>query len=59
MQTDIVTVSLDTSVTSVFDLMMEHGYSQFPVVEGNELKGLITERVLKDVSPSSYFIKYV
>ncbi|HOA79935.1 MAG TPA: CBS and ACT domain-containing protein [Defluviitaleaceae bacterium] len=52
MQTDIVTVSLDTSVTSVFDLMMEHGYSQFPVVEGNELKGLITERVLKDVSPS-------
>lgn len=32
--------------------MMEHGYSQFPVVEGNELKGLITERVLKDVSPS-------
>ncbi|HOQ16244.1 MAG: CBS domain-containing protein [Epulopiscium sp.] len=52
MNTNVVTVTPDTPVTTVFNLMMEHGYSQFPVVEGNELKGLITERVLKDVSPS-------
>lgn len=52
MNTNVVTVSPDSSISSAFNLMMEYGYSQFPVVESKQLKGLITERVLKDVSPS-------
>jgi len=52
MNTNVITVSPDASITTAFNLIMEHGYSQLPVIEGKQLKGLVTEHILKEVSPS-------
>ncbi|WP_461206758.1 CBS and ACT domain-containing protein [Clostridium sp. DL1XJH146] len=52
MKKEIITVSPDTSIFIVLDLFQKHGYSQIPVVDSGKLVGLITEKILRDVTPS-------
>jgi len=52
MTTDVVTVFPEASLTLAFQLMVESGYSQLPVIKDNKLIGMITEQVLSEFSPS-------
>lgn len=52
MNTNVITISGNVSISKAFKLMMEYGYSQLPVVEDGKLIGLVTEKVLTEVSPS-------
>lgn len=52
MVTDVVTVFPDASLSLTFQIMLEKGCSQLPVVKGSKLVGLITEQVLAGFSPS-------
>ena len=49
-----VTVSPDYSVSKAYQIMTEGRYSQIPVVDSdNKLIGLVTEKLLAEVNPSS------
>jgi acetoin utilization protein AcuB len=52
MTTDVVTVFKDASIDLAFQLMMEKGCKQIPVVEDGKLVGCVTEQLLSEVSPS-------
>jgi CBS domain-containing protein len=53
MSKDITTVSKDTSLMEVASLMCLYRYSGIPVIENNELIGLIAEKdVLAELFPS-------
>jgi acetoin utilization protein AcuB len=52
MNTNVITITEDASISKAFKLMMEHGFSQLPVVRDGILVGLVTEKVLTEVSPS-------
>lgn len=52
MTTTVTTVTPEASISSAFQAMVEKGHSHVPVVEGNKLVGLITEKLLTEVSPS-------
>jgi CBS domain-containing protein len=58
MSTDVVAVSTTTSVGDVARLMVQHGISGVPVVEGDVLVGIVTEMdvVSKeiDIDPPAY-----
>ena len=42
MTTDVVTITSDTDVVYAFEKLMKHKISSLPVVEGDELVGIIT-----------------
>ncbi|MEM9693399.1 MAG: cystathionine beta-synthase [Myxococcota bacterium] len=42
-QGEVVTVSVDDSVGAVMETFREHGISQFPVLDGGRLAGILTE----------------
>lgn len=42
MTTDVVTITSDTDVVYAFEKLMKHKISSLPVVDGNELVGIIT-----------------
>lgn len=52
MTKDVFYVEADASVNRAFQVCYEHKHSQLPVVEGKKLVGLITEKLLAEVSPS-------
>ena len=52
MTSDVVTISSDASIATAFQLMMEKKCSQLPVVDGHKIVGLVTEKLLTEVSPS-------
>ncbi|WP_058485221.1 CBS domain-containing protein [Defluviitalea phaphyphila] len=52
MNTNVITIKEDDSISKAFRLMMESGYSQLPVVKDGKLIGLVTEKLLTEVSPS-------
>jgi len=52
MTRDLVTVTGDTSILKVKNLLKEYNISQIPVVEGKELIGIIADRDIRDNSPS-------
>lgn len=52
MTTDLVTITPDTSVTKAQDLLKKHDINRLPVVENEQLVGLITKDILIKHSPS-------
>ncbi|HOO90020.1 MAG TPA: CBS domain-containing protein [Syntrophales bacterium] len=52
MTRDLVTVTADTSILKVKNLLRQHQIDQLPVVEGKKLIGIITDRDIRDNSPS-------
>lgn len=52
MTTDVVTIFKDASINLAFQLMMEKGCKQIPVIEDRRFIGMVTEQLLTEVSPS-------
>lgn len=52
MTTDVVTIFKDASIDLAFQTMVEKGCKQLPVVEDNNLVGIVTEQLLASVTPS-------
>lgn len=53
MSKNVLTVTVDTPILKTLNIFTESGYSQIPVVdEKDKVVGLITERILRDVTPS-------
>ncbi|MCF8018550.1 conserved protein of unknown function [Petrocella atlantisensis] len=52
MTTDVVTVFKDASIDLAFQLMIEKGCKQLPVIDDGQLVGCVTEQLLSEVSPS-------
>ena len=52
MTRDLVTVTRDTSILKVKNLLKEHNIDQIPVVDGKKLIGLITDRDIRVNLPS-------
>lgn len=53
MTTDVVTITPDISVLKASKIMKEHGVRRLPVVsEAGELLGIISDRDVKEASPS-------
>jgi acetoin utilization protein AcuB len=52
MQKKVVTVGEDDPVLDAVHLMKEHNIRQLPVVKGDRLAGIITEKDVKEFSPS-------
>ena len=48
-----ITVSPDTMIAKALELMREKSINRIPVVKDEKLVGIITERKLMEVSPSS------
>lgn len=55
MTTKVVTVSLDTSVKKAFGLMKHHGFHHLPVVQGEKVVGIVTDRDLRRPNISDVF----
>ncbi|HEX3012092.1 MAG TPA: CBS and ACT domain-containing protein [Syntrophomonadaceae bacterium] len=53
MTTDVKTVTLDTSVTEAFRLMKDNSVRRLPVMDKDNLVGMITMRDLNQASPSA------
>ncbi len=47
-----ITIDKDISVVSAAELMKETGVRRFPVVDNNELIGMVTDRDLRSAAPS-------
>jgi acetoin utilization protein AcuB len=47
-----VTISADQSVGSALDVLIKHNIRELPVVESGQLVGIVTNRDLRQVSPS-------
>jgi acetoin utilization protein AcuB len=47
MTPDVITVQPHAKITDAFELMQAHGIRHLPVVEGEELKGLVTDRDIR------------
>lgn len=52
MQQDVVTATPDMSLAQAQRLMREKGIRHVPVVSGNRLVGIVTDRDVRDASPS-------
>ena len=52
MTTNPYTVTPDTTIAEGLEMMREEGIRRLPVLDGNHLVGIITERRLLEVSPS-------
>ena len=52
MSTKLITVSPTTPIFDAVDLMRQHKIHRLPVVEGDQLVGLITEGVIQEALPS-------
>ncbi|MBW2648691.1 MAG: CBS domain-containing protein [Deltaproteobacteria bacterium] len=52
MTRDLVTVTGDTSILKVKNLLKEHSIDQLPVVDGKKLVGIITDRDIRVNLPS-------
>lgn len=52
MTTDVVTIFKNASIDLAFQLMIEKGCKQIPVVENSNLIGIVTEQLLSEVTPS-------
>ncbi|MEJ5329868.1 MAG: CBS and ACT domain-containing protein [Desulfobaccales bacterium] len=52
MTKDPVTITDDTSMMKAIHLMKQHRFRRLPVMHGGELVGVVTDRDLKEASPS-------
>jgi CBS domain-containing protein len=48
MSTDLTTITADATIQRVADLILERGFHHVPVVDGDEVIGIITTRDLSD-----------
>ena len=53
MTTDVITVGIDESIRRLWDLVEEKRLRRFPVVNGDRLVGIITDRDLRNATASS------
>lgn len=53
MQRDVITVDRETSLRRAWRVMAHHRIRHLPVVEGRRLVGVVTDRDLRQASPSS------
>jgi len=52
MSRNLITVTPETSILKAKNLLKEHQVDQLPVVDGKKLVGIITDRDIRDNSPS-------
>jgi acetoin utilization protein AcuB len=52
MRREVITVSQDDTILDAKHIMQENGIRRLPVVDGNRLLGIITEKDIKEYSPS-------
>ncbi len=52
MNTDVVSVSSDTSLSSAFEIIREKSVRQLPVIDNGKLVGALTEKILNEFAPS-------
>ncbi len=52
MTRDVITIPADTSIYEAHRLMREYGIRRLPVVEGNELVGIVTRGDIRGAEPS-------
>ena len=57
MTTDVVTVTLETSIGEAFALMREGHFRQLPVVEEDRLVGIVTDRDLRQAIDSPLVLR--
>lgn len=55
MTSDPVTVNINATLTEVRNLMAKHGFRHFPVVDGNELKGIVSQTDVMRLSFGNVF----
>ncbi|MCD8490467.1 MAG: CBS and ACT domain-containing protein [Geovibrio sp.] len=52
MRREVITISQDETILDAKHVMKENGIRRLPVVENNKLVGIITEKDIKEYSPS-------
>jgi len=52
MATDVVTVQEDTPVSEALQMMKQRRIRKLPVMRGDKLVGIVTDRDLRDITPS-------
>ncbi len=52
MSKDVIVASEDTSMLKVSRMMKDHNVRRIPIVENNKVVGIISDRDIKDASPS-------
>lgn len=52
MNRNVISVFPEASISLAFQLMTEQGYSHLPVIQNEKLVGMVTEKLLTEVSPS-------
>ncbi|MGE4498565.1 MAG: CBS domain-containing protein [Deferribacterales bacterium] len=52
MRREVITISPDETILDAKHIMKENGIRRLPVVENNKLAGIITEKDIKEYSPS-------
>ncbi len=52
MTTEVITIEEDTSMMKAGQIMKENGISRLPVMRNGKLAGIITDRDIKEASPS-------
>lgn len=55
MTTKVEAVTLETSVRKAFGLMKKHGFHHLPVIKGDKLVGIVTDRDLRRPGISDVF----
>lgn len=53
MKTDVITLHADNTIGDAIELMRQRRIRHIPIVDGEKLVGLVTDRDLKEASPSS------
>ena len=53
MTSEVITVAIDEPIRRVWDLIMEKRLRRFPVMDGERLVGIITDRDLRNATASS------
>jgi acetoin utilization protein AcuB len=52
MTSDVIIIEEDTSVMKAFQIMKENNIRRLPVMRQGKLVGIVTDRDIKDASPS-------
>ncbi|GAX02880.1 CBS domain protein [Secundilactobacillus pentosiphilus] len=52
MTSKVITVSPDTKVNMAVNVMKDHQIHRLPVIDGNQLVGIVTEGTVREASPS-------
>ena len=53
MTAEVITISEETKILEAFDLMKDHQIHRLPVTKDGQIKGLVTEGIIQENSPST------